>query len=71
MHGKVILSEYSIPLLWLWARMIATGHHDDFSLKHELQLLQKRDNKQGYDSLCVLTGVTEVFAQAVTSNVGM
>ena len=26
-HGK---SEYSIPLLRLWARAIATDHHDDY-----------------------------------------
>ena len=26
-HGK---SEYSIPLLRLWARAIATDHHDNY-----------------------------------------
>ena len=70
-HGK---SEYSIPLLRLWARAIATDHHDDYDeppdwpqFKSQPTTVPKK--KRGQDSLSdALTGAAKVFAEAVTSN---
>ena len=70
-HGK---GEYSVPLLRLWARVIVTGHHDDYDeppdwpqFKTQATAAPKR--KQGQDSLSdALTGAAKVFAEAVASN---
>ena len=70
-HGK---SEYSIPLLRLWARAIATDHHDDYDeppdwpqFKSQATVVPKK--KRGQDSLTdALTGAAKVIVEAVTSN---
>ena len=70
-HGK---SEYSIPLLRLWARAIATNHHDDYDeppdwpqFKSHATTAPKK--KRGQETLSdALTGAVKVFAEAVTSS---
>ena len=70
-HGK---SEYSIPLLRLWARAIATDHHDDYDEPPDWPQFKSQGagapkNKRGQDSLSdALSGAAKVFAEAVTSS---
>ena len=69
-HGE---SEYSIPLLRLWARAIATDHHDDYDEPPDWPQFKSQSagvpkKKRGQDSLSdALSGATKVFAEAVTS----
>lgn len=70
-HGK---SEYGIPLLRLWARAIATDHHDGYVEppdwpQFKSQAADAPKKKRGQDSLSdALTGAVKVFAEGVTSN---
>ena len=72
-HGK---SEYSIPLLQLWARAIATDNHDDKDepsnwLQFKSQATVGPKRKRGETSLKdALTGATKVIIETVTSNHG-
>ena len=66
-HGK---SVYSIPLLRLWARAIATNHHDDYDEPPDWPQFksQASKKKRGQDTLSdALTGAAKVFAEAFVS----
>ena len=69
-HGK---SEYSIPLLRLWARAIATDHHDDYDDPPDWPQFKSQatsaPKKKRQDSLSdALTGAAKVFAEAFSGN---
>ena len=72
--GKHEKNEYSIPLLRLWARAIATDHHDDYDEppdwpQFKSQAAGAPKKKRGQDSLSdALSGAAKVFAEAVTSS---